>query len=218
MPAGAFRERSKGKIMRNFVCLFGAMIGGLVTVFLAAVLVFGLRDAASVPDAPLQMDLSAAVSWTKSGKSSWVWLTDVDADCARFAWYTAAGKDGETEDAALFVAQNTARDLEVVVDARDVRECRYVARVNYIGMLKSMDDDKRRDVAAHGIAPAASAAWWLCTQCRPGGEWFAAIVLPVMICFAGWLTVTIYKARTGPGESRRARIKASAAARARRPR
>ena len=181
--------------MRYVVCLLAASAGLLVTAFLVAVLAFGIRDARSVPDAPPRLDMKAAIEHAQTGKSAWVWLTDAAADCARFATFTDATQDGDARNAAAFLAVNPPRDMEIAVEARDVRECRYVASVNYIGMLKKLDADKRREFVSRGVAPAANTEWWLCTQCRPGGEWPGVIIVLVLLSLSGWLTLKIYQAR-----------------------
>lgn len=183
--------------MRRTIFTLLAIASGLLTLLLIVVLGMGLRKAASVTETALGADMNVAVQRAKSGRSAWVALTDASADCKRFVSYADTSQDGETRDAALFVAVNEARNIEIVVDARDVRECRYVGNVNFVGMLKRMDDTQRNLYSARGLAlPAGGIEWQLCTQCSPGGEWGAIIAMLFMTGFFAWLTLKLYRART----------------------
>ncbi len=183
--------------MRNFFCIVGTIIGVLVTLLLVVTLYMGLRDARSVTDEPLRVEMRDAVERAKSGRSAWVALTDASADCGRSARFSDT-KEGETRDALLFLALNAARDIEVVVDVRDMKDCSHVGSVHYIGMLKQLDASRRSEMASRGLMLPASggAEWWLCTECRPGEEWVAVLVVLLLIWLSGWLTVKAYKART----------------------
>lgn len=184
--------------MRYFFCIVGSVIGVLVTLLLGIALYIGLREARSVTDEPLRMDMREAVERARSGRSAWVWLTDARADCARSVRFTDTGKEGDAQDAVSFVAVNEARDIEIVVDVRDLRDCRYVGNVHYIGMLKKIDDGQRQAFVARGLAlPAAGGdAWWLCAGCRPGDEWPAVVALLLMGLLSGWVTLKVFRART----------------------
>ncbi|MEQ1775912.1 MAG: hypothetical protein ABL891_19210 [Burkholderiales bacterium] len=185
--------------MRNFLCIVGTIIGTLVTGFLVLSIHFGVRDAKSVTDEPLNVGMREAVERVKSGSSTWVWLTDARADCSRSARYTDTSKEGDAQNALSFVALSEARDLEIVVDARDLRDCAYVGRVHFVGVLKKMEDSRRQEFASRGLAlPAASGdAWWLCGDCRPGGEWTGVVVLLLLVALSAWLTLKIFRARSG---------------------
>jgi hypothetical protein len=182
--------------MRNFICIVGTIIGVLVSIVLVIALRFGVRDAVSVTSDPVRLAMHEAVDLAKSGRSAWVWLTDAAADCTRSARFTDS-KDGEPRDAVLFVALNAARDIEIVVDVRDLRECRYAGNVHYIGMLKRLEPGERKRMTSQGLAlPAGDdPEWWLCADCRPGGEWLAVIFVLALTGLSGWLTVRVYRAR-----------------------
>jgi hypothetical protein len=191
------RQQARIRLMRYFVCILGSIIGVLVTALLLVTLYVLVRDASSVTNDPLRVEIHEAVERARSGRSAWVWLTDAHADCARSARFTDT-KDGETRDAVLFLALNAARDIEIVMDVRDLRDCGYVGNVHYIGMLKKLDASQRSEMLSRGLTLPASggAEWWLCTECRPGGEWPGVIIVLVLIGLSGWLTVKIYRART----------------------
>ena len=154
--------------MRNFFCILGLIIGVLVTGLLVVTLYFVLRDARLATDDPVRLEMREAVERAKSGRSGWVWLTDAKADCGQSARFTDT-KDGETRDAVLFLALNTARDIEIVVDVRDLRECSYVGNVHYMGILKKLDASRREEMVSRGMVLPASGGpeWWLCNDCRP---------------------------------------------------
>lgn len=185
--------------MRYVFCMLVSLAGLLVTLLLLVTVYLGVREAASVQDAPQQWGIGGAIDLVKSHRSAWVALTDAVADCRSTVRYTVSTSDGATRDAMLFVAHNADRSLAIVVDARDISDCRDVGNVHYIGMLKSLDDAKRNGFIAQGLSlpEPGGPQWWLCADCRPGDEWtVVAIVLALMIG-AGWLTRKVYRARRG---------------------
>ena len=106
--------------MRYFFSIVGSIIVVLVIGLLLVTRHMGVREASSVTKDPLRVEMREAVERAKSGRSAWVWLTDATAECAGSARFADA-KDGETRDAALFLAFNAARDIEIVMDVRDLR-------------------------------------------------------------------------------------------------
>ncbi len=184
--------------MRRFFLTLIAITSGLFTLFFAGVSAVQMYEAVSVTETALAMDMRAAVERAKSGRSAWVALSDASADCKRFVTYADTSKEGETRDAVLFVAANSARDLEIVVDARDVRDCASVAKVHYVGMLKRLDDDRRSHIAGYGLALPAGGniEWRLCAVCVTGDEWMIAIVLAVLALLSAWFTLKMFRART----------------------
>lgn len=187
--------------MRYFFCMLVSTAGLLVTLLLLVTLYLGVREATSVRDAPQTLDISGAVDLAKSHKSAWVALTDAVADCKSTVPYTVSTTDGGTRDALLFVVHKADpgadRSLSIVVDARDVRDCRYVGNVHYIGMLKSLDGAKRNGFIAQGLALPDSGGpqWWLCADCQPGDEWSVAAIILLLMIATGWLTLKVYRAR-----------------------
>lgn len=183
--------------MRYFFCMLVSIAGLLVTLLLLVTLYLGVREATSVRDAPQTLDISGAVDLAKSHKSAWVALTDAVADCKSTVSYTVSTADGGTRDAVLFVAHNADRSFSVVVDARDVRDCRLVGNAHYIGMLKSLDGAKRNGFMAQGLALPDSGGpqWWLCADCQPGDEWSVAAIILLLMIATGWLTLKVYRAR-----------------------
>ena len=70
--------------------------------------------------------------------------------------------------------------------------------IGYIGMLKKLDASHRSEMVSRELSLPASggAEWWLCTDCRPGGEWFTALIVLLLIALSTWLTVKMYRMRT----------------------
>lgn len=183
--------------MRYYFCMAGVIAGTALCLLLLVALYLGMLEASTVPDSPMRLSLREAVDRAQSRRSAWVWLTDAEADCARSVAFTDASKDDNTRDAVLFVAANAGRDLEVVVEARDLKMCSYIGNVHYVGMLKAVDDDRRRYFAAKGLKlPAGEGAkWWLCGDCKPGDEWGAVVAIALFLFFTGWMTWRIFRAR-----------------------
>lgn len=178
--------------MRRIWFVFLALCGGLLTALFAGLLAIALIEATSVTETAVPLDMRAAVQRAKSWRSPWVALTDAGADCTKFVAH------GDGPDAgAIFIARNAARDLDIVVDVRDVRECGNVAKVHFIGMLKRIENAQfaRYRFYNFTFAERDSVQWWLCTECQPGGEWTPVMWLFVATGFFGWFGIRMFRAR-----------------------
>ena len=186
--------------MRYFFSMAGAIAGTALCLLLLVALYFGALEAGTVTDSPLRLTMREAVDRAASKRSAWVWLTDAQADCKRSAPFTDYSKSDNSQHTVLFVAANAARDMEVVVEARDLKQCDYIGNVHYVGILKRVDDDQRRYFAGKGLQlPAGGGpAWWLCGDCKPGGEWGAVMAVSLFLVFVAWMTWRIFRARVKP--------------------
>ena len=178
--------------MRRIWFISLALCGGLLTVLCAGLLVIAVIEATSVTDTAVPLDTRAAVARAKSWRSSWVALTDASADCTRFV----AHGDGQ-DVGALFIARNPARDLDIVVDVRDLRECGDVAKVHFIGMLKRIENAQFARYRFHNFpfAERDRVQWRLCAECQPGGEWEPVMWLSTGIVFFAGFSLWMYRAR-----------------------
>ncbi len=178
--------------MRRIWFIFLSLCGGLLTALLAVALAMALTEATSVTETAVPLDMRAAMASAKSWRSTWVALTDASADCTTFVTH-----GGGQDVGAIFIARNEARDLAIVADVRDLRECGHVAKVHFIGMLKRIENAQLARYRLHNFAFAErdGVQWRLCAECQPGGEWEPVGWLFAALGFFGWFTVRMYRAR-----------------------
>ena len=184
--------------MRRFVFTGLAIACGLFTLLMVFAAWVVVTQTLSVRDTPLSATIAEGISLLKSGKSAWVQLTDANADCQRFASFANSLGDGVTRQSGAFIATNSEKDIEIAAVVHDIKQCDFLGRVHFIGMLKNLDDDERRKFAADGLplSETTGPKVWLCTWCMPEErDWVGLIMLLGFVLAAGFGTRALWRKR-----------------------